>query len=78
MSVICTAAGILCLAYFILLMLYSGFTSAFYLVWLMMSAGFLLLGWLFKIRFFQHLPFPVRAGMIMCFSVCLVFPWCRG
>ncbi len=44
MPVICVAAGILCLIYFIVLLLYSGFTSAFYLVWLLMSAGFLLLG----------------------------------
>ena len=64
MPVICVAAGILCLIYFIVLLLYSGFTSAFYLVWLLMSAGFLLLGWLFRIRFFQHLPLPDRKSVV--------------
>lgn len=73
MPVICVAAGILCLIYFIVLLIYSGFTSAFYLVWLLMSAGFLLLGWLFRIRFFQHLPFPVRTGILLFVSVCFVF-----
>ncbi len=73
MPVICVAAGILCLIYFIVLLLYSGFTSAFYLVWLLMSAGFLLLGWLFRIRFFQHLPLPVRTGILLFVSVCFLF-----
>ena len=73
MPVICTIAGILCLIYFILLLLYTGLTSAFYLIWLFMSAGFLLLGWLFRIRFFQHLPFPVKGGLILFVSVCLIF-----
>ncbi len=73
MPVICVAAGILCLIYFIVLLLYSGFTSTFYLVWLLMSAGFLLLGWLFRIRFFQHLPLPVRTGILLFVSVCFLF-----
>lgn len=73
MPFICTTAGILCLIYFILLLLYNGFTSAFYFVWLLLSAGFFLLGWLFRIRFFRHLPFPARAGILLTFSVCLIF-----
>lgn len=73
MSVLCTIAGLFCLVYFILLLIYSGFTSAFYLIWLFMSAGFLLTGWLFRIRFFQQLPFPVRAGLLLILSVCLAF-----
>lgn len=73
MPVICNIAGLLCLIYFMLLLLYSGFTSVFYLIWLLMSAGFLLLGWLFRIRFFQRLPLPVRTGMILVLSVCLLF-----
>lgn len=73
MFIICTIAGILCLIYFILLLIYSGLTTIFYLIWLFLSAGFLLTGWLFKIRFFQNLPLPVRAGMILFLSVCLAF-----
>lgn len=73
MFIICNIAGILCLIYFLVLLLYNGFTSAFYLVWLLMSAGFLLIGWLFRIRFFQHLPLPVRTGMLLFLSVGLVF-----
>lgn len=73
MSVICTIASILCLIYFVVLLLYNGLTSAFYLMWLLMSAGFLLLGWLVRIRFFQHLPLPVKTGLILFVSVCLLF-----
>ena len=73
MSVICTIAGILCLIYFILLFLYSGLTTVFYLIWPLLSAGFLLSGYLFRIRFFQRLPRPVRIGLLFFLSVCLVF-----
>lgn len=73
MPVICTAAAVLCLVYFIVLLIYSGLTSAFYLVWLLLSAGFLILGWLFRIRFFQHLPLPVRTGIILFVSACFIF-----
>lgn len=73
MSILCIIAGILCLIYFILLLVYTGLTTVFYLIWLFLSAGFLLAGWLFKIRFFQNLPSPVRLGMILFLSACLVF-----
>lgn len=73
MPVICAAAAVLCLVYFIVLLIYSGFTSAFYLVWLLLSAGFLILGWLFRIRFFHHLPLPVRTGIILFVSACFIF-----
>ena len=73
MFIICNIAGVFCLVYFLLLLLYSGFTSVFYLIWPLMSAGFLLIGWLFRIRFFQNLPLPVRAGMLIVLSVCLAF-----
>lgn len=65
MVLFCTAAGILCMVYFILLLLYSGFTSSFYLVWPMMGAGFFLLGWLFRIHFWQQLPGVLR-GFLLC------------
>lgn len=58
-------AGILCLAYFFLLLLYSGFTSAFYLIWPAMSAGFFLLSWLFRIHFWRILPAAVRIGLLV-------------
>ena len=61
MTVFCIAAGLLCLCYFFFLLLYTGFTSAFYLIWPAMGAGFLLLGRLFRIRFWQLLP-----GIIRC------------
>lgn len=73
MSVICTIAGVLCLIYFMLLLIYTGLTTAFYLVWLFLSAGFLLTGWLFRIHFFHNLPFPVRAGALLFLSACLLF-----
>lgn len=73
MSIFCTAAGIFCLLYFILLIVYSGFTSAFYLIWPVMAAGFLILGWLFRIRFWQQLPAPLRIGLILFVSACLIF-----
>lgn len=73
MSVLCFLASILCLVYFLVLLVYSGFTSVFYLIWPLMSAGFLLLGWLFRIRFWQHLPFAVRAALLVGLSICLAF-----
>ena len=68
MPVVCNIAGFLCLLYFILLLVYSGFTCLLFLIWVLM-----LLGRLFRIRFFQHLPVPVRVGMILFLSVCLLF-----
>lgn len=73
MSLFCTAAGILCLLYFVILLFYSGFTSAFYLIWPVMTLGFLLMSWLFRIHFFQQLPTVIRAGLIVLLSVCLLF-----
>lgn len=73
MSVLCTAAGILCLLYFILLLIYSGFTSAFYLIWPAMTAGFLIVGRLFRIHFFRQLPAAVRIGLIVLLSAGLLF-----
>ncbi len=73
MPVLCFAAGLVCLAYFILLLIYSGFTSAFYLVWPFMAAGFFLSGWLFKIHFWQHLPTAVRAVILLLCSAGLIF-----
>lgn len=73
MSVFCTIAGILCLIYFLLLLIYTGLTTVFYLIWLFLSAGFLLTGHLFRIRFFQKLPLPLRAGMVLVFCLCLAF-----
>lgn len=73
MPVLCTIAGILCLIYFILLLIYSGFTSAFYLIWPFMAAGFLVLGWLFRIHFFRQLPAGIRIGFIVFMSACFIF-----
>lgn len=73
MTIFCTAAGILCLLYFLLLLLYSGFTSAFYLIWPAMTVGFLILGWLFRIHFFQQLPAFVRVVLIVLVSAGLLF-----
>ncbi len=65
MFIICTIAGILCLIYFILLLIYSGLTTVFYLIWLFLSAGFLLAGWLFRIRFACLAFFLGVEGMIL-------------
>lgn len=73
MPILCTIAGIFCLLYFFLLLIYSGFTSVFYLVWPVMAAGFLLLGWLFRIHFWHSLPPLLRIGVVFFVSVCLIF-----
>ncbi|MBS6397381.1 MAG: YdcF family protein [Clostridiales bacterium] len=73
MFLLCTTASILCLAYFILLLLYSGFTSAFYLIWPVMSVGFLGIGWFFRLHLWQRLPAPLRIGLLLTAAVCLIF-----
>lgn len=73
MSITCTAAGILCLLYFTILFLYSGFTSAFYLIWPFMAIGFFTLGQLFRIHFFQCLPPVLRGGLLIIIGICLLF-----
>lgn len=72
-TILCFVAGLLCLAYFILLMLYSGFTSTFYLIWPLMSGAFLVLGWLFRFHFFQMLPSAIRIGLLVLVSAGLLF-----
>ena len=79
MHIICFAAGMICLLYFIILLLYSGFTSAFYLIWPAMTIGFLILGFLFHHGFFAHLPGAVRTGlMILCAASFLFFAGVEG
>lgn len=68
MILFCTGAGILCLAYFIFLLFYSGFTSSFYLIWPVMAAGFFLLGQSFRIHLWHQLPAVLR-GCILCAAV---------
>ncbi|MDO4262247.1 MAG: hypothetical protein Q4C82_09220, partial [Eubacteriales bacterium] len=65
MSIFCFCAGLLCILYFIVLMIYSGLTSAFYLVWPLMGATLLVLGWLFRIQFFLRLPAAVRIALLV-------------
>ena len=79
MHIICFAAGMICRLYFIILLLYSGFTSAFYLIWPAMTIGFLILGFLFHHGFFAHLPGAVRTGlMILCAASFLFFAGVEG
>ncbi len=79
MNLICLTAGILCLLYFIILLLYSGFTSAFYLIWPAMAAGFLILGFLFHHGFFTRLPGAARTGLlIFCAASFLFFAGVEG
>ncbi len=73
MTIFCMIAGAACLLYFILLMVYSGFTSAFYLVWLLMAAGFWGLGWLFHIHFWAQLPAFLRWGFLAFTAACGIF-----
>lgn len=73
MPIICFTAAIACLLYFLILILYSGFTSVFYLVWLLLSIALFLTGHLFRIHFWQHLPFAIRAALLAFLSLCLVF-----
>ena len=72
MTVFCITAGVLCLCYFLFLLLYTGFTSAFYLIWPFIGAGFLLLGWLFRIHFWQLLPGILR-GLLLSAAVLGLF-----
>ena len=79
MHIICFTAGIVCALYFIILLIYSGFTSAFYLVWPAMAVCFLLLGWLFHIHFFAQLPPSVRGILLAFFAIgILVFVGVEG
>lgn len=73
MPLFCTIAGICCLVYFALLIIYSGFTSVFYLIWILIGAGFFLLGWLFHIHFFTLLPGFVRILLLLGTGACLLF-----
>ncbi len=79
LHIICFAAGIACALYFIILLLYSGFTSAFYLVWPAMAVCFVILGWLFRIHFFARLPLMIR-GVLLAFVVIgvLIFAGVEG
>lgn len=73
MSLFCMITGILCLSYFIFLLLYTGFTSAFYLIWPMMGACLLLLGHLFRIHFWAQVPAILRIGLLALLSLGLLF-----
>lgn len=79
MTVLCISAGVICTVYFIVLLLYSGFTSTFYLVWPAMAVCFIILGWLFRIHFFARLPLMVRGILIAFVAIgILVFVGVEG
>ncbi|MBR5509062.1 MAG: YdcF family protein [Lachnospiraceae bacterium] len=73
MPLLCLIAGVLCLGYFVMLLLYSGFTSTFYLIWPLMSAAFFILGFSFKFRFWQMVPAVIRMGSLILFCIGLIF-----
>lgn len=73
MSILFLIFGIACILYFFLLLLYSGFTSAFYLIWPLMSVGFFVISYLFRIHFLQNLPMPVRVVGLSVTAFCLLF-----
>lgn len=66
MTLFCFFAGILCLLYFVLILIYSGFTSNFYLIWPAISAVCCLLGWLFHTGFLQRLPYGIKCMLLLC------------
>lgn len=73
MTVFCNIAGILCLLYLGGLLFYSGLTSAFYFIWLILSAGFFFTGWLFHIHFWQMLPAAARMALLAVLACCVLF-----
>lgn len=73
MPLLCLITGILCLGYFVMLLLYSGFTSTFYLIWPLMSAAFFMLSLSFRLRLWQMLPAVIRMGSLILFCVGLIF-----
>lgn len=73
MSILFLIFGIACILYFFLLLLYSGFTSNFYLIWPLMSVGFFVISYLFRIHFLQNLPLPVRVVGLSFTAFCLLF-----
>lgn len=73
MSVIFLVLGIVCILYFFVLLLYSGFTSTFYLIWPLMSIGFFCISYLFRIHFLQKLPLVVRVVGLSFIAFCLIF-----
>ena len=79
MHIICFAAGIVCALYFIILLIYSGFTSTFYLVWPAMAVCFVILGWLFHIHFFSQLPPSIREILLAFVAIgILIFAGVEG
>lgn len=72
MTLFFLTAGGCCLLYFIILLFYSGFTSAFYLIWPMMALGCFLISWLFHVGFFTHLPAIIRVLLLTFSAVCLL------
>ena len=72
MTLFFLTAGGCCLLYFIILLFYSGFTSAFYLIWPIMAFGCFLISRLFHVGFFTHLPAIVRILLLTFSTVCLL------
>ena len=73
MFILFTAAGILCILYFFFLLLYTGFTSSFYLVWPAMGAGFMALAQTFRLQLWQQVPAVLRSSLLIFCAVCLLF-----
>lgn len=73
MLILWISAGCLCLFYFLLLLIYNGLTSSFYLIWPLLSGGCFLMGWLFRIHFFARLHTGVRTALFLLFASGLLF-----
>ncbi len=77
-AILLTIIGILCILYGIAVFLIRSGTM-FYAVWLAMGAGFLLLGFLSRIRFYDRLPKIARTLLLIAAALAiLLFLICEG
>ena len=77
-AVLLIITGILCVLYGIMVFLIRSGTL-FFGVWIVMGAGFLLLGWLTQIRFWARLPRMLRLFLLAAvIAAALLFAVCEG
>ena len=70
-AILLTIIGILCILYGIAVFLIRSGTM-FYAVWLAMGAGFLLLGFLSRIRFYDRLPKIARTLLLIAAALAIL------
>ncbi len=68
-------AGIICIAYYVLIVLYAGITTDFSVIWPVFSAGCFLAAFLIRTGKWQALPAAIRKGTVVVLAAgcCLFF-----